>query len=216
MHVLFPALHVSVGLCCSTCPQELLDFWNVLWWLMLKACSHIQALIVHAGPTWPATMSAADPEWSKLFTSWDRPDIKECLKRPAPSPLPKGGPLDHLLKTTCQLLRKAKQSPAREAANKAVPCHGVRVLATIQHWLQKTPNDELLQLPSHWWTVTATLAHLVIGSGDGNQSQLTRSCWEQLTQPEGKHLVQSHHCHLQPTEIVPWLSQQCGDLCIFQ
>ena len=146
-------------------------------------------------------MSAADPEWSKLFTSWDRPEIKECLRRPAPSPLPKGGPLDRLLKATCQLLPN-KRSPSEKVAQvaaKAVPCHGVHLLGTIQHWLQKTPNDELLQPMSHWWMITEGLAQLVIGSGDdAGQSQLTRSCWEQLTQPEGKHQVQNQRCHLPP------------------
>ena len=135
-------------------------------------------------------MSAADPEWGKLFTSWDRPAIKECLKRPAPSPLPKGGPLGRLLKATCQLLPEPKKAPYEQVAGvaaKAVPCNGVQLLATIQHWLQKTPNEELLQPMSYWWMVTHGLAQLVIGSGAGD-SQLTSSCWEQLTQPAGTHL----------------------------
>ena len=149
-------------------------------------------------------MFAADPKWSKVFTSWDRPDIKECLKRPAPSPLPKGGPLDRLLKATCQLLPQPRQSAfeVAQAAAKAVPCHGVQLLATIQHWLQKTPNEELLQPMSYWWMVTHGLAELVMGSQHDGQSQLTKGCWEQLTQPEGKHLVQTHHCHLSPIPTV--------------
>ena len=178
----------------------------------------LKALFLHAEFVWPAIMSALDPEWSKLFTSWDRTEIKECLRRPAPSPLPKGGPLDRLLKATCQLLPQSKQSPleilARVSA-KAVPCHCVQLLATIQHWLQKTPNQELLQPMSHWWTVTHGLGLLVYGSM-GGPSQLTRSCWKQITQPEGKHLALYHHCHLPPTVIVLHISiccpRACGDL----
>ena len=108
--------------------------------------------------------------YKEVVTIWSDPKAEAFLNWPADQPLPKR-PLQKLLARTQQLFSAPLTADlvTYNAAEAAVRCEAVRVLARILHMLQQNPSQDFkAPLPrkpyqSTWFCVVAALRAVTMG-----------------------------------------------------
>ena len=99
--------------------------------------------------------------WNRLTSSWADPDARLLLSKATPVSLPLRSPrLKLLLETQTSLETLAP--PTTEAADVAVQCQGVKLLAGLADWVQRNPRLELhgnaCRTPDRLWAMTGVNA----------------------------------------------------------
>ena len=122
-----------------------------------------------------------EPAYMEVVAMWSDPEAEAFLNWPADQPLPKQGRLQQLLARTQKLLSAPLIADhiSYSAAEAAVRCEAVRVLARLFHMLQQNPSQNFKAPPpnnpheSTWFCVMATLRAVTMSVNPNNVDMLT-------------------------------------------